>query len=142
MEDQKLITTTNRKSTLVYLGIVTLVEIFIFVVVLLLLPQFRTYLSLACALVCVTTFGTGVMLAFAPPATLRFVNDELFINDIGTKEYHVYAVTASDFVFMQTPLEKKINLGCLWIKGTIFWMCGVKNFAETKAYVADHFPNY
>ena len=58
------------------------------------------------------------------------------------KQYNIYAVPSSDFVFMQTPLEKKLNIGCLRIKHTSFWMVGVKNIAETKEYIQINFPNW
>lgn len=142
MEDNCFVTTTSPKSNIIYCTILTLIEGLIFGIIMLLLPQFLTYVSLGCALICVVTFGTGFMLAFAPPVTLRFVDDELYIHDTNNKESNIYAVSASDFVFMQTPLEKKYDMACLRIKGTIFLMFGVRNVAATKAYIDAHFTHY
>lgn len=142
MEDEKFVTRTSPKSNFIYLSVISFVLAVLFSIAYYLLPQIRFTVFLLGALLCLCCLGTGVMLAFGPPVTLRFVKDELYISDSNGKEYNVYAVPASDFVFMQTPLEKKYNIGSLRIKHTVFWMFGVKNFQETKQYVYDHFPHW
>lgn len=142
MEDEKFVTQTSPRSNLIYCTVLALLFAALFVVVYFLLPQIGTYVFFAGALVCVGCLGTGMILSSSPPVTLRFKNDELYISDSNGKKYNVYAVSAGDFVFMQTPLEKKFDIGCFRIKRTSFWMFGVKNFSETKAYVNDHFPHW
>ncbi len=141
MKDEKFVTQTSPISNLIYFSVLTLLFAVLFVVTYRFLPQFRTYLFLIGALLCVGCLGAGMILSSSPPVTLRFKDDELYISDSNGKEYNVYAVSAADFVFMQTPLEKKYDIGCLRIKHTVFWMFGVKKFSETKAYVNDHFPH-
>lgn len=142
MEDNKFVTQTAPKANIAYCSVFALLFFVLFAAAYLLLPQFGTYIFLGGALVCLTFFGVGFMLASSPAVTLRFKNDELQISDSNGKEYQVYAVPASDFVFIQTPLEKKYNIGCMWIKGTVFFMLGVKNVSETKEYIRTNFPNW
>ena len=89
--------------------------------------------------------GVEIMLVFAlkgrPEVILRFEGDELHIRNSDYKDYEVYAVPASTFVFKQTTFEKKRNIGRVRIKGTIFEFYGVQDFENTKQYVRDHFPN-
>lgn len=142
MDNNKFITQTAPRSNLIYCFVLAVLFAIIFVIAYYLLPQIGIYLFLSGALVCVSCLGTGMILFSSPPVTLRFKNDELYITDSNGKEYDVYAVSASDFVFMQTPFEKKYDIGCLRIKHTAIWMFGVKNFLETKKYVNDHFSHW
>jgi len=142
MDHDKFVTQTAPKSNFIYCLVLALLFAALFVVAFFLLPQIGTYLFLAGALLCVGCIGTGMMLSASPAVTLRFEDDELYISDSNGKEHNIYAVAAGDFVFMQTPLEKKYDIGCLRIKHTAFWMFGVKNFSDTKRYVNDHFPHW
>ena len=142
MEEKKFVTQTAPKTSIAYLTVLTVLLAAIVMAASYLLPQFGLYILLVGALICVSCFGCGFILASSPPVTLRFVDDELYISDSNGKEYNIYAVPASHFVFMQTPLEKKYNIGCLRIKRTVFWMVGVKNVTETKAYINNHFPHW
>lgn len=142
MEDNKFVTQTAPKANIAYCAVFALLFFVMFAIAYLLLPQFGTYIFLGGALVCLTFLGVGFMLASSPPVMLRFKNDELLIADSNGKEYQVYAVPASDFVFIQTPLEKKFNIGCMRVKHTAFFMFGVKNISGTKEYIQIHFPNW
>ena len=142
MEDKKFVTQTAPKSSIFYLTAVSVLFAVIFVASYYLFSQIRSYIPLIGVLVCISCLGAGIILASSPPVTLCFKNNELFITDSNGKQYNIYAVPSSDFVFMQTPLEKKLNIGCLRIKHTSFWMVGVKNIAETKEYIQINFPNW
>lgn len=77
-----------------------------------------------------------------PNAQLHFVADELHITHVDGKRYEVYAVPASDFLCRQSTLERKYNVGRIQIKGTIFYFYGIQNFAETRRYIQESFPDY
>ena len=109
----------------------------VFFVVERIFPQIGMYILLIGALVCISCFGAGIILATSSPVILKFED-----HDSSGKDYAVYAGSAKDFVFMQTPLERKYHMGCLRIKGTIFWMFGVINLSETKTYVNNNFPDW
>mgnify|MGYP003316731033 CR=1 FL=1 len=142
MEKQKFTTKTSPKSNLIYCSVMALLFAIVFFVVERIFPQIGMYILLIGALVCISCFGAGIILATSSPVILKFEDDELTIHDSSGKDYSVYAVSAKDFVFMQTPLERKYNMGCLRIKGTIFWMFGVINLSETKTYVNNNFPDW
>lgn len=142
MDEKVFVTQTVPKSSWAYFGVITVLLAAAFAAAYYLLPQFGNYIFIAGALVCISFLGTGLILASGPPVRLRFKNDDLYILDSSGKEYHVYAVPASDFVFMQTPLEKKYDIGCLRIKHTVFWMLGVQNVQETKRYIDENFPHW
>lgn len=75
-----------------------------------------------------------------PNAQLRFEGDRLYIRHVDRREYTVYDVPAGDFIFRQTGLEKKYNVGRLQIKGTAFHFYGIQDFSETRRYVLANFP--
>ena len=77
-----------------------------------------------------------------PEVILRFEGDELHIRNSDYKDYEVYAVPASTFVFRQNGYGKKHNIGKLRIKGTIFTFYGVQDFEATKKYVQENFPHF
>lgn len=92
----------------------------------------------------VALFSGGFMaliLKKQPNAQLHFVADVLHITHVDGKQYEVYAVPAADFICRQTPLERKYNVGRIQVKGTIFYFYGVQNFAETRRYIQENFPD-
>ena len=142
MEDIKFETQTNPKASAVYMFILAVFLAGITAVAYFLFSKFSFEIFLCGILFSGSCVVAGLMYLSALPVLLKFKNDELFIRDSNQKEYHVYAVPASDFIFIQTPLEKKYNIGTLIIKHTVFFMVGVKNVAETKAYIHTHFPHW
>ncbi len=77
-----------------------------------------------------------------PGIRLDFEGDELHICYADGREYEVYAVPASDFLFRQNFLEKKHNAGRIQVKKTIFYFYGVQNYAETRQYILENFPHF
>ena len=142
METNQFTTQTDPKSNLIYCTVLAVCIGLVAAVAWFLLPQFQTYVFLGGATLVLSSLGTGVLLATSVPVKLCFEGDELNIHNTNGQVHNVYAVSAGHFVFMQTPLEKKYDIGCLRIKGTAFWMFGVKDFAKTRAYVSENFPHW
>lgn len=102
-------------------------------------PLYTTFIGIMLVAV---EFMLVLVLKGRPEVILRFEGDELHIRNSDYKDYQVYAVPASTFVFRQSSYGKKRNIGTLRIKGTIFEFYGVQNFAETKQYIQENFPQY
>ena len=100
------------------------------------------YTMLIIGLFIAVEFMLVLVLKDRPEVILRFKGNELHIRNSDYKDYEVYAVPASAFIFKQSPFDKKRNVGKLRIKGTIFTFYGVQDFENTKQYVEEHFTHY
>lgn len=69
---------------------------------------------------------------------LSFIGCTLVVTNLKTEQkFRVWKVPKKDFVMKITSAEK--NLGSIKILNTVFDFKNVQNFAETKAYIEEHF---
>lgn len=71
---------------------------------------------------------------------LKFEGDRLYITDkANASVYEVFDIPASDFIINQTKREAKKDYCSLAIKNTVFAFGGVKNCAQLKQYILEHY---
>jgi len=72
---------------------------------------------------------------------LHFYSNTLHIFCPDGMDYVVEDISRQAFRFYQNPLERKHNVGRIKIKGTQFYLYGVQNYAETRRYIRESFPD-
>ena len=87
-----------------------------------------------------TVLFCGLLLKNRKGFALTFEGNDLYITDrYRGREYCVYNIPASDFVFRQTEKEKEQCLCTVKIRDTMFSFSGVKQSERLQAYVAEHY---
>ena len=70
--------------------------------------------------------------------TISIIDEELHIDGGARKQWVVWDEPLSNFEFKQTENEIAADIGTMNIKGSIFCISGIENFAEFKANVIEH----
>ena len=70
--------------------------------------------------------------------SISIIDDQLHIEGGPRKQWVVWDEPLSNFEFKQTDEERAANVGTMNIKGSIFCIGGIENFAEFKASVIEH----
>ena len=95
-------------------------------------------LILVCVIYVLLCAAALVYFAMISRWELTFVQDKLYLKNLGNKrEYEVFDTPASDFIMRVTSKEK--NEGTLKIANTIFNIGAIQNFSEMQKYVETYF---